>query len=78
MLHAFCSYLHCYDRVFVCVHRTNRGGHLSPLQHHVFSDAPVRVHVDAFVLIADQQLDAVRVGKDDDGVRLDAGLNLSG
>lgn len=55
---------------------THGGGHLPPLQHHVLGDAPVGVHVHALVLVAHQQLDAVGVGQDDDGVRLDAGLDL--
>ena len=56
---------------------TNGGGHLPPLKHHVFGDASVGVDVDALVLVADQQLDAVRVGQDDDGVGLDVGLDLN-
>ena len=58
--------------------RTHGGGHLSPLQHHVLGDAAVGVDVDALVLVAHQQLDAVCVGQDDDGVGLDAALDLEG
>ena len=66
----------------VCVCETSRaslthgGGHLAPLQHHVLGDAAVRVDVDALVLVAHQQLDAVCVGQDDDSVGLDAVLDL--
>lgn len=60
------------------VRLTHWGWHLPPLQHHVLGDTSVSVDVNALVLVAHQQLDAVGVGQDDDGVRLDAGLNLQG
>ena len=55
---------------------THRGGHLSPLQHHVLDDPAVRVDIDTLILVAQQHLHAVRVGEDDDRVGLDATLDL--
>lgn len=55
---------------------THRGGHLSPLQHHVLDDPAVRVDVDTLILIAQQHLHAVRVGEEDDGVGCDLALDL--
>lgn len=55
---------------------THRGGHLSPLQHHVLDDPAVRVNIDALILIAQQHLHAIRVGEEDDGVGRDLALDL--
>lgn len=57
---------------------THRSGHLAPLQHHVFGDASVGVDVDTLILVTHQQLNAIRVGQDDDGMGLDIGLDLKG
>lgn len=55
---------------------TYRGGHLSPLQHHILDDPPVSVDVDALVFIAQQHLHAVSVGEEDDGMGRDLALDL--
>lgn len=55
---------------------TYRGGHLSPLQHHILNDPPVCVDVDTLVLVAQQHLHAIGVGEEDDGVGRDLALDL--
>lgn len=55
---------------------TDRGGHLSPLQHHILNDPPVRVDIHALVLVAQQHLHAIGVGEEDDGVGGDLTLDL--
>lgn len=57
---------------------TDGGGHLAPLQHHVFGDASIGVDVDALVLVAQQHLHAVRLGQNHDGVGGHLTLNLPG
>lgn len=57
---------------------THGSGHLSPLQHHILNDPPVRVDVDTLVLIAQQHLHAIGVGEEDDGVGCDLALDLGG
>lgn len=56
--------------------RTYRRWHLAPLQNHILGDPPVGVHINPFILIAHQELHAVRVGEDDDRVGFDATLDL--
>ena len=63
----------CTERV---EERTDGGGHLAPLQHHVLDDASVRVDVDALVLVAQQHLHAVRAGQEHDGVGGHLALDL--
>lgn len=55
---------------------TNRGGHLSPLEHHVFSDSAVCVHIDSLIFITQKHLHAVGLGKHHNGVRGNTALNL--
>ncbi len=55
---------------------TNRGGHLSPLEHHVFSDSAVCVHIDSLIFITQKHLHAVSLGKHHNGVRGNTALNL--
>lgn len=57
---------------------THGSGHLSPLQHHILNDPPVRVDVDTLVLVAQQHLHAIGVGEEDDGVGCDLALDLGG
>lgn len=55
---------------------TYRRWHLSPLQDHVLSDPPIGVHVNPFIFIAYQELHSICVGENDDGMGLDAALDL--
>lgn len=55
---------------------THRGGHLSPLQHHILNDPPIRVDIHALVLVAQQHLHAIGVGEEDDGMGCDLALDL--
>ncbi len=48
----------CYYLSLVLT-RTDRCGHLAPLQDHVLDDASIRVYVDALVLVAQQHLHAI-------------------
>ena len=47
------------------------GGHLAPLQHALLHPLAVRVHVDALVVVAEEQVHAAAVGQHDNGVRHD-------
>ena len=52
----------------------DRCGEFAPLQDDVLRDLSVRVHVDALVVVAEQQLHAVRVWQRHDRVRCDGAL----
>lgn len=54
----------------------DRCRHLAPLQNEVFRHSTHRVDVDAFVVVAQQKIHAVRVGKCHDAVRRDWSLSL--
>ena len=54
------------------------GRQLSPLQDDVLTDLAVGVYVHALVVVAQEQLHAVRVGEGDDGVRSDWSLSVFG
>lgn len=70
-------HLPCSNRWLVYFQQlTNRGRHLSPLQHCLLGDAAVGVNVDAFVLIAHQQFHPTAVRKDYYGMRTDYALDL--
>lgn len=56
--------------------RTNRCGHLAPLQDHVFDNTPVGVDVDTLVLVTQQHLHAIRAGQEHDGVWHHVALDL--
>lgn len=56
---------------------THRGRHLSPLQHYVLGNASIGVDIHALVLVTHKQLDAVCVWQNDDGMRLNTGLDLN-
>ena len=48
----------------------DRGRQLAPLQHNVLDEVTVRVHVDALVVVAEEQMHAARVGQHHDRVWL--------
>lgn len=56
--------------------RTNRCGHLAPLQDHVFDNTPVGIDVDALVLVTQQHLHSIWAGQEHDGVWRHVALDL--
>lgn len=65
-----------YYYPFLDLTRTNRCGHLAPLQNHVLNDASVGVDVDTFVLIAQQHFHAVWAGQEHNCVWCHMALDL--
>lgn len=56
--------------------RTNRSGHLAPLQHHVLNDPAVGVDVDAFVLVTQKHFHPIGAGQEHDGMWRHLALDL--
>lgn len=55
---------------------TYGGGHLTPLQHNVFSDAAISVDIHTLILIAQQHLHAIRLRQNYNSVWGHLTLNL--
>lgn len=55
---------------------TNRGRHLSPLQHHILGDSTIGVHIHALVLVTQQHLHSISFGEHHDGMGRHLALDL--